>query len=370
MPRLIFTFPKLFGECQTGKTKIYKVSVQDNGDSTYSILREHGQLNGKTQIDEKKISEGKNIGRANQTTVRDQALSEAQSYYQKKLDSNYVEDISKAGNGPNLLPMLAQKYSDSKHRLIMPCYGQPKLNGVRCLARRENNNIYFTSRKNKPYDNQLQHLVPSLLEIMKDGDIFDGEVYIHGLSLQETVSYVKRQREESLQLRYHVYDIADTNLTFEERNTKYQSMIPDNHELIIKVPTADIADHDSVKPVHDLYVQEGYEGLMLRNKSGKYLFEKRSADLQKYKCFLDDEATVLGGVTPSTGRYAGCVVFNLITSSGVKFDACPRGTVEIRKKYYQDLPKLIGKKVTYRYQELSKDGTPLFPVVVCCRDYE
>lgn len=141
----VFELPQLYGEASTGKVKVYKVSVVDNGDGSFSVLREHGQLDGKLQTDEKKVTMGKNIGKANETSPKDQAIAEAKSYWQKKLDKNYSENQEDAetGNKANMLPMLAQPWNKAGHRMPFPALAQIKLNGVRCLAKRTGDKIDF-----------------------------------------------------------------------------------------------------------------------------------------------------------------------------------------------------------------------------------
>jgi DNA ligase-1 len=269
------------------------------------------------------------------------------------------------------LPMLAQSWDKSGHRIKFPSLGQPKFNGVRCLAKRTGDTIDFGSRKGKSYTPTLTHLIPELLTKIKDGQVFDGEVYIHGLSLQTIVSYVKKLRPESKLLQYYVYDLVDENMTFEDRYNVYSGQIEMNPSLnIVSVPCVELKSAEDLKPVHDSFVKDGFEGLIIRNRKGKYLLDHRSADLQKYKAFLDSEFEIVGGRTPETGRMAGGCVFLCKTPEGKTFECCPRGTTEIRRQYYKDLPKLLNKKATVRYFNLSDDGIPLFPVMLCVRDYE
>jgi hypothetical protein len=54
----------------------------------------------------------------------------------------------------------------------------------------------------------------------------------------------------------------------------------------------------------------------------------------------------------------------------IKQTARPRGTVKRRQEMFDGLHHLIGKLLTVRYQELSEDGIPIFPVGVAVRDYE
>lgn len=365
---IIHSLPTLYGDSRLGKVKEYRVFVVKNDDGTCSVIREHGQKDGKMQSDVKVISSGKNIGKANETTIEEQAISEARSMWQKKKDSNYTETIE--GAGQNLLPMLAQKFNDSKHRIKYPAYAQIKLNGVRCLARREGNRIYFTSRKGKSYDSCLQHLVQPLLGMMQDEQIFDGEIYIHNTSFQKITSWVKKPSQESNRLQFWVYDEANESLPFEERYIRYWNAIPENHPLIVRVESYLVNSEEEVKKSHDFFVQDGYEGVIIRNKAGLYSFDFRSADLQKYKEFKDMEFKIVGGRTSETGRYAGAVVFLCVTKEGKEFEVIPRGTMEERKKYFEDLPNLINKELTVRFQNFSDDGVPIFPVALGVRDYE
>jgi ATP-dependent DNA ligase len=59
--------------------------------------------------------------------------------------------------------------------------------------------------------------------------------------------------------------------------------VPSNNGLIGAGLSA-----EGLQAKHDEYVAQGYEGIMLRNKAGKYAVGHRSSDLQKFKKFLDD----------------------------------------------------------------------------------
>ena len=58
------------------------------------------------------------------------------------------------------------------------------------------------------------------------------------------------------------------------------------------------------------------------------------------------------------------------TPEGLTFRARPRGTREARTEQYQNGNDYIGKQLTVRYQELTDDGVPRFPVGITIRDYE
>lgn len=47
-----------------------------------------------------------------------------------------------------------------------------------------------------------------------------------------------------------------------------------------------------------------------------------------------------------------------------------QGTIESRKKMLDNVDSYHGKMLTVKYQEISADGAPRFPVGIAFRDYE
>lgn len=362
--------PTLYSVTSKGEVKQWTISVKSNKDGSATIIREHGQMGKKIQKIEKVITSGKNLGKSNETSPYEQAVSEALSLRQKRLDTGYTETV------PDLetyveteLPMLAQSFEKRKHNIKYPAYVQPKLNGVRCLAKKvSNTKIVYMSRKGKEY-NTLEHLTPTLLKIMKVGQILDGEIYVHGMNFQSIVRLVKKLRPESKNLEYHVYDVADPQMNFCNRNTELNMILDHDLPKIVNVHTKYVYSENDVYNAHDEFVRQGYEGVIIRNRGGFYRFDNRSADLQKYKQFEDAEFEIIGGES-GTGLHDGCVIFTVKTKKNQTFNVYPRGTLESRKEMFRNLKKYIGKQLTVRYQELSEDGIPIFPVGIEVRDYE
>ena len=107
---------------------------------------------------------------------------------------------------------------------------------------------------------------------------------------------------------------------------------------------------------------------MLRASKGLYK-NVRSVDLLKYKEFFDDEYEVVG-FKEGEGGEKGCVLWTCKTEKGTTFHCRPRGTREDRTELFQKGASYIGKKLTVRFQELTDDGIPRFPVGIAFRDYE
>ena len=137
------SLPTLYGRSTNGKIKEWKISVLKMADGTCYIETEHGYEDGKKQLDTRYIEEGKNIGRANETSPYEQALSEAKSAHSRKKDSGYVEDKNKIPSASDglFLPMLAHRYDKHSSKIKFPCWVQPKLDGVRMIAKKEDGKI-------------------------------------------------------------------------------------------------------------------------------------------------------------------------------------------------------------------------------------
>jgi DNA ligase-1 len=130
-------------------------------------------------------------------------------------------------------------------------------------------------------------------------------------------------------------------------------------------PAFEVVKTEEVKNVAEFktkfteYIQEGYEGIMLRNKKGLYV-NNRSHDLQKYKEFEEAEFVIVG-FEEARGRDVGSVLWICATSTGDKFDCRPIGSLEHRSELFRNAPNYVGKLLTVKYQELSEYGIPRFP---------
>ena len=110
---------------------------------------------------------------------------------------------------------------------------------------------------------------------------------------------------------------------------------------------------------------------MIRNKDSPYKQQGRSKDLLKYKKFHDDEFVVIGH-HEGTGAHKGTPIFECRSKAkeGKIFSVTMQGTIESRKQMLENVKGYYGKLLTVKYQEISADGEPRFPVGICFRDYE
>jgi DNA ligase-1 len=360
-------FSMLYAKASNGKIKMWSITAEGN-----TMIIRSGYEGGK-MAEQRKTITGKNIGKANETSAEEQCHLECKSKWNKKIDEQYTENrnnIKEYGEQKVLLPMLALNFRDREHDIKFPCYVQPKLNGVRCIYQGDK----FISRKGKEYTT-LNHLAIELKEL--GITMPDGEIYVHGMAFQEIIRRVKKDRGVKTQaLEYWIYDQVNEH-KFKARNDEisnrfkdYFIQAPSIRKCKIKyVETVLVNSKEEIKQWHDKFVQQGFEGVIIRNVDGLYKVKHRSQDLQKYKEFFDAEFEIVG-YHEGTGTDDGTVIFEVKTKKGQVFSVRPRGTHEVRSEYLEDIDSIIGKELTVRYQNLSEEGIPIFPVGISIRDYE
>jgi len=332
------------------------------------IIR-NGLQGGATKEQTKRIL-GKNLGKANVTSPEEQCILECAAKHQKKLDEQYVDKLSAVEDYTQkeiLLPMLAQKFTERKHKIQWPAWVQPKLNGVRCL----NQELRFLSRQGKEFTT-LNHLLEEVVQLNKLGiEIPDGEIYIHGASFQEIIRLVKKERENEANkaLEYWIYDCINTDNFLERKTALDRAFMKGHFKHLRLVPSYPIQDEQTMKVFHDRWVQEGYEGAIIRNADGLYQVKHRSNDLQKYKVFHDEEFRIVG-FDQGAGIEDGCIIFVCVNKEGKQFSVRPKGSHDLRKAWYKKGKSFLGKDLTVRYQNLSEASVPIFPSGITVRDYE
>lgn len=373
-------FLGLFKKTSTGAIQYWSISSDMHGAGFGRIETCYGQVGTESpQVTEEIIEIGKNIGKKNETTPYEQAYAEAKSRWEKKKKSGYVENLTSAENDElddliegGIVPMLAQSFSKHGHKMKYPCYTQPKLDGIRCIAILKDGKCTLWSRTRKPITG-VPHIQREIEGKFTIDVILDGELYNHKYksNFEKIVSIVRQEEpvEGHEVVEYHIYDtVMDTSFDYRQDSLKFWFMNGDGTSLKL-VETRYIGE-DEVMDYFQEFVQDGYEGAMLRNSDSKYV-NKRSYDLQKVKEF-DDAEFKITGIDEGRGKLAGHVgAFVCLTSDGKKFLAKMSGDTERLREYFQNHKLWEGKQLTVKFQGLTgANGVPRFPVGVAIRDYE
>jgi DNA ligase-1 len=318
------------------------------------------------------VCAGKNTGKKNATTNEDQALLEATAIHRKRKEVGSFENILEIDTKVFYKPMLANKLEDYIDELVFPVFSQPKLDGVRCIVKEDG----MWTRTGKPILS-AQHIRDDLDPWFKRNPdlILDGELYCDKLAndFNKIISLVRKSKptkddllESKGFIKFFVYDLPSSDLNFLDRSYALSDLdLPKSCVEI--VPTYILHKKEDIRTQYELYMEQGYEGQMIRTNSPYE--NKRTKSLLKDKEFITDEFVILGmeeGVGNMSGK-VGKLYFK--TNDGKEFDSAVNGDWD----YLAELLKrkdVIGKTATVKYFRLTPDGAPRFGKVIAIRDYE
>lgn len=397
------TFPTLYKRTKTGAIQEYNIEISNL--LGVQIIKRTGQLGGKLIEHREIINVGKNIGKANETTPEQQAILQAESDWKRKQDEGYksLEDLDivcrteelalaldkalpqfNTDASGNVKPMLAKAVDWNKVKY--PCYVQPKLDGVRCLMILEEQKVTFLSRSGKEY-NTLSHIgkdvedyVGNIRDTQDYRFVLDGEIYSNELSFQSIVAAVKKQRPDSLLLKFRAYDIVN-NDTQQVRTVQVFNLAKSINSAYVEDVNTHVATcKDDVKRLHDGFIQNGYEGAMIRHFKGIYGQGQRSSDLLKVKEFDETEFAFKNfefgqrGVedliavcwVEENGVHNGLPVQTTVTK---EFRAKMIGTKAEKEALYAEGDIHEGQSLTVKHFGWTDDGLPRFPIGKAFRNY-
>jgi len=341
------------------------------------------------------ITEGKNVGKANQTNVFTQALSECYSLYMNKIKKGYGTSKTTKTVAIRKPPMLLYNYEKYKNKVVFPAYVQAKRDGIlysiavnpetKKLEIYSRNRLVFTNTKRQ--EKELQPIFDKYpgLELY-------GEAYHHDMSLQEISGIVRNESLEN-KLEIYIFDCVppsiDTSIDDEESEldmskTPYADRLkfvkrifkefPDM-KYIKYVKTYEVNNEKELMQYYEKFMNEGYEGAIYRNPKGIYKYStttSRSWEVLKIKPRKSGEFKI-SGFKDGNGKNAGLVTFIMETKDGKKFNADPNMPEEMRRKLFDEFQKKFhykNKMGTITYSELSDLGVPQQPKFIAVRDYE
>ena len=350
--------PTLYKRDTNGNVREW--TIEFNEEATRTIA---GIKDGNLVTSGWKVTEAKNEGKANATTLAEQAQKEAEAEWKKKSEKEYFEDIKLIDSYDKFKPMLAHDYTK---RPQSNGYSQPKLDGIRCIARKDG--LY--TRQGKAITT-CDHIFLALQPYFKENpnDVLDGELYNHQLKadfnkITSLVRKVKPSEEEQAEcfklVEYHIYDLAGDEwegFSFEDRNIHLESQ---NFEApLVFVETEYCNTQEELDSKYAEYTEAGYEGQMVRNNTPYE--NKRSKNLLKRKEFITEEFEVVE-VLEGSGNWAGYAKHFILTDGKETFKSGVRGNQATLKALLEQEVK--PNWVTCRYFERTVDNIPRFPVVI------
>lgn len=382
----------MFGLNKNGTCKVWNIGVfhvhggdheKDGAAFTITHGAEGGKLTSKTEY----VNEGKQ-GR----TPYEQAVLQAESRFKKQYDKNYRETKEELNDIP-ILAMLSKDHTkDGKDETIKEgVFTSDKLDGIRlvafCKLAEGVKTVNLKSRTGQPLS--IPHIEAQLLDVMKPGEVFDGEAYVHGPVLQDINSAVQRtdtqakvdaaQRkyekavgDEKIEkayaelqnallihelrprLQFHVFDVIDLDLPFIDRLEVLREVGKrfEGYTALVEVKYREAHSIEELtEQLHDC-INRGYEGIMYRLPDGMYESGKRSGGLFKFKLFFDEEFMINGTHKDKQGY----VVFELLNNLNDETFDCVMGDYGWRLAVADD--DFSGQYMTVKFQARNK-GTLL-----------
>jgi len=345
----------LYKKDSKGKIREWTICTIDD-----ELIQKSGIVDGKL-VEHNKLCKSKNVGKSNSTTGSEQAILEMESLIKSKLSEGYFNTKDEAENEVVILPMLASDYNKFSKKIDWNnCYIQPKLDGMRCLAHvSKDGHVKLVSRDGKDIFN-MEHICNDLFTIGQDV-ILDGELYAHGLSFQENMKLIKKKRKETFELiKFHIYDTVSDNNYITRKNIIDSIRWKDLNSIVL-VETYKMVNEIQLKINHSVFIQDGYEGSIVRHGNKPYELDKRSTSLLKYKDFQDIDAEIIDITSNDSNPLHGTPLLKYNSSTfkaGVKMSHEDRIDLLAKKHLY------IGKLANIRFFEWTDDGNPRFPVMI------
>lgn len=249
-------------------------------------------------------------------------------------------------------PMLAERYGGE---VAFPVYAQPKIDGVRCIARADG----FFSRDGATRFVSAPHVEAALAPLFEAelGLILDGELWAEGKTLGE-IAGLARRNAPAPALSFRVFDLVSAD-PFEARTARVVELLSRvSSDAVAHVETTLIPDREALDAHYRAVLAAGWEGQMIRLPLALY-GRGRVFDLLKRKPEEDAEAEIVG---VSIGE-GGKVVLSLRREDGIAFSAPAPLRERDRQRIARIGSALVGLEATYRFAGATPAGGPRDPIV-------
>jgi ATP-dependent DNA ligase len=346
----------------TGKARYIKLYTKDN-----ILYQESGVVGGKATTRER-VCKAKNVGKKNATTGAEQAIKELKSKVTDKLKGEYFETQEEAESTEVIGPMLAKEYfkEDKKIDWDNVVYSQAKLDGMRCNAIVRGGKVKLQSRDYKEITT-MQHIIDALEKLNLPDCVLDGELYAHGYDFQTNMKMIKKVRDTTTEVTYNMYDMV-LDLPFKERLTTLTDITNERDSNVLQIVATEPVTKEQLEERFSEYIEQGYEGMMIRHGKDGYKMNGRSSELLKYKKFIDIACEVIDikpcSADPTHGkpRLRYTHTDGIHAGKTVEFDSNARLSHEERQELLTNKANYIGKTFEVRFTEYYQHGTPRFPV--------
>ena len=351
---------ELFKKDVRGATRVWRAFKTEAGFNT-----ESGILGGEMRGDIFEIE----YGLANRT--RDEQINlRMESKANKKRSGGYVENIENiGGNLKNQMGLERQMKAKLLRDGDVPncvfdknAFVQRKYNGHRCTIAKVKGIVLAYSSGGKPITS-INHILQGIR--IKKNQKLDGELYIHGLSLQKISSLVRKKEIQCPDMKFICFD----QMSGKPFIDRFKRIRKQKSKHIVMAETFSVNSFEEVGDLFHRFRGEKYEGAMLRHGNYGYEYGRRSKWMYKIKKldgigYYDDEFEVIRIIASAEG-WARLVCK---TENNKKFTVSCHGTHYEKTEVLENKENYIGKFVTIEYPEWTDGGKPAQPVALRWRE--
>jgi len=290
----------------------------------------------------------------------------ATTFFNKTIKLKLLKGFKKSKNKNKslvILPMRAHKYEEHFNKIIYPALIQIKYDGFRCLAHYSNtlNKVILTSNNGKIFYN-LEVIEKQLLPFFeKNHDIYlDGELYIDNSNLQSISSLLlSKKKVDTSNIQYNIFDcffLNNLEKTFKERYNYLENNLKEKSRINL-VECYKVNNKEEIDNYFHEFLNEGYEGVIIRNYDGIYKLNGKSYDVLRSKEFKTDYFKIVNAKKGS-GKQENSVIWILqcLINKNKTFNAIPYGSIEEREYMWKNRKKYINKTVEVKYIMKDNEG--------------
>ena len=259
-----------------------------------------------------------------------------------------------------------------------PVRVEAKLDGLRCVAVKHNGEVTMYTRNGTVLET-LPRIKAAIEALPADDFVLDGEAMGEDWNESASVVMSAKSKKDDSAMRYHVFDCVplkdwqaqETKLSYHDRLSDLIAIIgPTGTGPLRFVKSKTCANEEELRSFYAHCLDEGYEGVMLKDMGAVYKW-KRSDAILKLKPVATEEGVVVGWYeaninTKRAGQFGGFVV---LTPNGVTTRVGGGYSDKLKTEVNENPDSWIGRIVECEHQPpFTPDGKMRFPVFCRFRD--
>ncbi|WP_103588537.1 DNA ligase [Campylobacter concisus] len=261
------------------------------------------------------------------------------------------------------------RLSEYKDQNVSGWLASEKLDGVRAYWDGEN----LLSRQGKKLNAPLS-FTKNFPKFALDGELYSKELKFE--EIQATVMDKLPYEKAWGRLKFHIFDVPEASgglLDRLEVLAKFLKNKPNQNLIIIK--QIKMRDNAQFLKFTESIIAKGGEGAVVREPNAPYE-RKRSKNALKFKKFKDAECEVIA-INKGSGKYVKFAGSLTCKALGGKDDEEKAGEPKSGTIFkigsglsdeQRTNPPKIGSIITYKFQNLTSNGKPRFPIFLRVRE--